>query len=82
MGLDEGRRVYRIRPSNWGNAVHGFFAAPLLIRGSGVRIPPGAPSSVVFRVKSRYLCLTLASVPVSHSATRLRFLGDSGLGTR
>lgn len=32
-------------------------------------------------VKSRYLCPTLASVPVSHSAARLRLLGDTGLGT-
>jgi len=32
-------------------------------------------------VKSRYLCLILASAPVSHSAARPRLLGDTGLGT-
>ena len=31
-------------------------------------------------MKARYLCPTLASAPVSHSATRPRFPGDSGLG--
>ncbi len=32
-------------------------------------------------VKSRYVCLTLASAPVSHSAARPQLLGDIGLGT-
>jgi hypothetical protein len=34
-----------------------------------------------FGVKSRYLCLTLASVPLSHFPARPRLLGDTGLGT-
>jgi hypothetical protein len=50
MGLNEGTNAQRIRPSNWENAVHGFFIAPLLSEGRGVRIPSGVLTNVVLRV--------------------------------
>jgi len=46
----------------------------------GVQIPPSRPQTSTTGVKVRHLCLTSASVALSQSATRLRFLGDTGSG--